>query len=64
MKDFEALEKGKLIKEALKIVDKLAKNNLADIDGDITDKHFERDELTDLIIRARKLKENRWWKLT
>jgi hypothetical protein len=64
MENVEALEKGRLLKEALKIVDKLAKNDLADVDGDITDKDFERDNLTELIIRARKLKMNRWWDLS
>lgn len=63
MKDLESFEKGKLLKEALKIVDKLAENDLADIDGDFNSKDFEYSELQNLIIRARKLKRNRWWKL-
>jgi len=64
MNDVEALEKGKLLKEALKIVDELAKNDLADIDGDFTMDDFDWDKLQRLIIKARELKKNRWWKLT
>jgi hypothetical protein len=63
MKDIEAYEKGKLIKEALMIVNKLAESNLADIDGDFTIKDFDYEELQTLIIQARKIKSNRWWKL-
>lgn len=64
MKELEAYEKGRLIKEALKIVNKLAENNLADIDGSFNDKDFDSEELQTLIIKARELKKNRWWKLT
>lgn len=64
MENFEALEKGKLIKKALKIVDKLAKNDLADIDGDFKKTDFDYEELQTLIVEARELKKNRWWKLT
>ncbi len=63
MDNLEALEKGKLIKDALKIVDELAENNLADIDGHITENDFDYEKLQDLIIKARTLKNNRWWKL-
>ncbi len=59
----EALEKGKLLKDALKIVDVLADNDLADIDGDFTIKDFDYEELQKLIMRARGLKKSRWWKL-
>lgn len=55
------LEKGRLIKDALKIVDSLAKNELADIDGDIEMGDFDVEELQNLIIKARKLKKSRWW---
>jgi hypothetical protein len=57
----ENLEKGRLLKEALKIVDKLANSDFADVDGDITLDDFDIEELQDLIIRARKLKQSRWW---
>jgi len=63
MKDVEAFEKGKLLKEALKIVDVLAKNDLADMDGNFTIKDFDYEELQDLIVKARELKKNRWWSL-
>jgi hypothetical protein len=64
MKDLESLEKGRLLKDALKIVDELAKNDLADIDGDFTMDDFDWDKLQRLIIKARELKKNRWWNLT
>jgi hypothetical protein len=63
MKNIEALEKGRLIKEALKIVDKLAKSDLADIDGKFTNDDFDYGSLQDLIIKSRSLKKNQWWKL-
>ncbi|MFW6246577.1 MAG: hypothetical protein ACOC22_00175 [bacterium] len=59
----EDFEKGKLIKEALKIVDELAKSDLGDIDGEFDYSDFEYDLLQKLIIKARKLKQNRFWKL-
>ena len=50
----DSQEKGRLLKESLKIVDKLS-------DYDIDD--FDVDDLEDLIKRARNLKRNRLWKL-
>ena len=64
MEDVEAFEKGKILKECLIIVNELAKSELADIDGDITNNDFDVELLQKLIIRARKIKQNRWWKLT
>jgi hypothetical protein len=64
MKNIEALEKGGLIKDALKIVDELAESDLADIDGNITSDDFDFSGLQKLIVKARSLKKNRWWKLT
>jgi len=64
MENTEIYEKGKILKDALRIVDKLANNDLGDIDGDITINDFDVDELQELIIKARKLKRNRWWSLT
>jgi len=58
--DYEAFEKVKLIKEALLIVDKLSKSDLADVDGEITD----NDQLTKLILRAKTLTKNKLWKLS
>lgn len=60
----EEHEKGKLLKEALEIVDELAKNDLADMDGKFTTDDFDADTLQNLIIKARTLKNSRWWKLT
>lgn len=58
MKDIESLEKGKLLKEALKIVDQLAR--LQSNEDDMIDK----EELLDVIALAKKLKKNRHWNLT
>lgn len=63
MENVEALEKGRLLKDALKIVDELAKSDLADMDGDFKVNDFDYEELQDLIIKARTLKQSRWWKL-
>lgn len=63
MEDVEAYEKGKLLKEALMIVDKLADSDLADIDGNITNNDFDVESLQKLIIRAKKIKQNRYFKL-
>lgn len=60
MIDIESLEKGKLLKEALKIVDKLADNNLADIDREFDYDDFDYQALQKLIIDARNLKRNKW----
>ena len=49
MKDFESIEKGKLLKEVLMIVDKL---------GDL-----DINEIEDLIEKSMKLKKNKYWKL-
>jgi hypothetical protein len=52
-------ETAKILKDALKIVDELAK-----IDIEELLRHSEGDEeLDDLIKRAKKLKRNRLWKL-
>jgi hypothetical protein len=60
----EALEKGRLLKEALKIIDKLAENDLADMDGEFTINEFDYEQLQNLIIKSRTLKKDRWWDLT
>lgn len=66
MTNVEVLEKGRLLKEALKIVDELAKNDLPDADdgGKITEDDFECEKLVKLIMRARELKRNILWRLT
>jgi hypothetical protein len=55
----EELEKAKLIKDALKIVDKLSKMDADDIFANDDD----REELEDLIEKAQKLTKNKLWKL-
>lgn len=61
MKDTETYEKGKLIKDALHIVNDLADNDLGDIDGDFNKDDFDWEELQNLIVKARELKKSRWW---
>ncbi len=57
-----AQEKSRLLKEALRIVNELAKNDLADMDGEnITSNDFESEKLIKLILRARKISKNRFW---
>jgi hypothetical protein len=53
MKDIEAYEKGKLIKETLKLVEILSKIE----DGD-------NDVIIELIEKSKKITKNRFWKLT
>lgn len=50
-------EKAKIIKDALRIVDNLAKYDIDDISS------YEKDELEELIEKAKKLKKSRHWKL-
>jgi len=66
--NYENIEKAKIIKEALKIVDKLSKSDLLDCDVDTNENSinindFDYDELQDLIIKSKKLTKNRVWKL-
>ena len=56
-------EKGELIKEALKVVDDLAKSDLADIDYPFDGDDFDYLKLQELINRAKQLKKNRLWVL-
>lgn len=60
----EDFEKGKLIKQALLVVDELAKSDLGDIDGEFDHNDFDYEMLQKLIIKARRLKQDRFWKLT
>lgn len=62
----EDLENGKLIKEALLIVDKLADSDLIDVmDGvEFNANNFDYEMLQKLIKKARRLKQNKFWKLT
>ena len=64
MNDVEVIEKGKILKGALTIVDELAKSDLADMDGSFNQDDFDYEKLQKLIVKARELTKNRWWKLT
>ena len=57
MKDIEALETARLLKDALKIVDELAEYNFDDMD------EYNKENLENLIKKAQELKKNKLWKL-
>jgi len=57
---FAAKEQGKLLINAIKIVDKLATNSIADIDGGESKVDHE---LKNLVLEARELTSNTWWEL-
>ncbi len=59
----ESKEKGEILKEALKIVDALAKSDLDGLVEKFTSDDFDYDVLQNLIKRAKRLKNNRLWKL-
>lgn len=56
-------EKGELIKEALRIVDDLAKSDLGDVDYPFDGDDFDYLKLQELIKKAKQLKKNRLWVL-
>ena len=58
----EELEKAKLIKDALKLVDDLAKIDADDL-ANMDDAEFDFEELEKLVRKAQALKKNRLWKL-
>ena len=60
---YEELEKGRLIKQALIIVDELANSNLADVNFNSNYNDFDYETLQELINKAKALKRNRLWKL-
>jgi len=53
----EEANKARLIKAALKIVDLLGKFDIDDMSGE------DKDELEELVEKAKKLKKDRLWKL-
>jgi len=60
MADTDSKQTAELLKDSLRIVDKLAKMDADDIFANDDD----REELEDLIEKAKKLTKNRLWKLT
>lgn len=64
MIDRDSLETARLLKEALKIVDELAKSDLVDVDYPFEGDDFDYLKLQELINKAKKLKKNRLWKLS
>ena len=62
MDKVEAMEKGQLLKDALTIVNELAKLDFEVIDGDpSTAEDLDVEKLEKLYIKAKQLKRNRWW---
>jgi hypothetical protein len=59
MADIDSRQTAELLKDSLKIVDKLAKMDADDIFANDDD----REELEDLIEKAKKLTKHRLWKL-
>lgn len=59
----DSLEKARIIKEALIIVDELAKSDIDDVDYPFDANNFDYGELQKLVERAKQLKKNRLWKL-
>lgn len=53
----EERNKARLIKDALKIVDELAKYDIDDMSS------YDKENLEELIEKAKKLKKDRLWKL-
>jgi hypothetical protein len=64
MNDVESLEKAKILKESLKIVNELATSNLDDMEGKFTIDDFDYEKLQVLIKKAKSLKKSNLWKLT
>ena len=58
---FAAKEQGKLLINAIKIIDKLSKNSIAD--SDTGDESEADQEFKDLVLQARSLTSNTWWEL-
>ena len=63
MANTESKEKGEILKEALKVVDELAKSDLDGLIEKFTSEDFDYEKLQNLIKRAKRLKDNRLWKL-
>lgn len=58
---FRILHIGRILDKTIDIVNRLAENDLADTDGIVTTNDFDQKSLRELIIEARKLRENRYW---
>lgn len=64
MNTTEAIEKAKLIKNALKIVDELVRLDFDIIDGEPTTiEGLDVEKFEKLLIKADRLTKDRWWKL-
>ena len=58
----EAAEKGKLLQKAINIVETLANSSIADSDSSEFEENDEIEALKRLIIKARTIVSDRWWK--
>lgn len=56
----EAREKGRLLGKAIQIIEKLSKNEMADIDLGYEDKSTK--DIKNTIIEARSLTSDKWWR--
>ena len=61
-KMLEAAEKGRLLQKAIGIVETLANSSIADSDSDEIEENNEIEALKRLIIKARTIVNDRWWK--
>ena len=57
----EANEKGRLLSQAIAIIEKLSNNDFADSDFDMEESE-NISEIKRLIVRSRALTSDRWWK--
>ena len=56
-------DKAKILKDCLRIVDKLAESDLDDVGDKFTSNDFDYAELRELIKKAKKIKRSKYWKL-
>jgi len=57
-------EKAELIKKSLLLIQKIANNDIGDLDGRFTSDDFDSEELLLLVKDAKKITSNVHWKLT
>lgn len=63
MINYNDIEKSKLIKDALLIVDELSNSDLPNFEDEFDSDDFDYEMLQNLIKKAKMLKKNKWWKL-
>lgn len=63
MNKLKSLEIGRIIDSSLKVIEKLAKSKLADMDGGYTISEEDYEYIQNLIIKAREIRSERYWVL-